>query len=65
MAMTSELTLSAPRRTGALDSMLSFFAMMGSAYAVAAAVEAHRAPRAADLSRLGIDAAAFRSIRSA
>jgi hypothetical protein len=33
-----------------------------SAGAVAAAVEAHRRPRAADLRRLGIDPAAFTSI---
>lgn len=65
MTMTSELALSAPRQTGVFDSVRSFFAMMGSAYAVAAAVEARRAPRAADLSVLGIDGAAFRSIRSA
>lgn len=65
MTMTSELALSAPGRTGVFDSVRSFFAMVGSAYAVAAAVEARRAPRAADLARLGIDAAAFPSIRSA
>ncbi len=65
MSMTSELVMIAPRRTGMLASVRSFFGMMSSAYAVAAAVEARRAPRAADLSVLGIDAAAFRSIGSA
>jgi hypothetical protein len=40
----------------------SFFDTIGSAIAVARAVEGRRAPRAADLRRLGIDPAHFRTI---
>ena len=41
-----------------------FVDLVGSAISVASAVEAKRAPRAHDLTRLGIDPAQFRKIRA-
>ncbi|HEY0920856.1 hypothetical protein [Devosia sp.] len=40
-----------------------FVAVLGAARNVAAAVDAHRKPNGRDLDRLGIDAAAFNTIR--
>lgn len=62
MTMTNEITMIAAPRTGAFEGVKAFFAMLGSANAVAAAVESRAKPRAADLVRLGIDPAAFATI---
>jgi hypothetical protein len=52
--MTRKLTL--------IDRVGGFFAVLGAAGAVAAAVEAHRRPNSRDLETLGVDAKAFDSI---
>ena len=49
-------------KTRPLARVGGFFEVFGAARRSAAAVEAHRAPKARDLETLGIDPAAFRSI---
>jgi hypothetical protein len=58
-------TMTDDRNPGLFRRIASFFAMIRSANAAAAAVEAHRAPRARDLRRLGIEPAAFLRIGAA
>lgn len=50
------------RKTSFLARVGSLFAILGAAGASAAAVEAHRTPKARDLKTLGISQAAFKYI---
>ena len=58
--MRNDLTMNA---RSALSAIGSFFDVIGSAAAVSRAVELGKAPRAADLRRLGIDPVAFGRVR--
>ena len=59
---TVEKTMSTPRKNKFFATLDTFVTVFGSAVAVSAAVEAGRAPKAKNLTALGIEPTAFRSI---